>query len=167
MLMMIPLREYWVDYFRSKGIRCAFFSALEEQNRQAAEALAQAEREEAEAAQQDNGSESSDSSSSEDEDDDEVMDVPDVIEESEPVPTDEVPVRVRRESDLLSTSELIDHLVESYRSSAESAAESRPITIGLVGYPNVGKSSIINVRGDAASRSLAELTSYLCPGPAR
>lgn len=48
---------------------------------------------------------------------------------------------------VLNTKQLMERFLQMYWGVEEIPADSRSITVGLVGYPNVGKSSIINVMG--------------------
>ena len=163
----ILCRTAWAAYFRSKGIRFVFFSAKEEQLKQDAAAALAKEEEESRLANgngmRDFGGD--DAMGDEDEDVEEMDDEDGAADMKED--TDAAPLpnnsgdgdgdgdgeeKRGDDTDLLTTSELTDYLVHSYWEHAQdhgispdTTTESKKITVGMVGYPNVGKSSIINV----------------------
>ncbi|XP_065842753.1 large subunit GTPase 1 homolog isoform X2 [Oscarella lobularis] len=119
-------RALWLEYFREHETTVAFFSALEEASRETAKC---------ETSDDDTSDDDSASSSSSDGETEETSDgtrprpsssdvsKPDTKEESAPI---------------LSREELVDFF-RSYHIKGEDV-----LTVGLVGYPNVGKSSTIN-----------------------
>ncbi|KAE9408282.1 P-loop containing nucleoside triphosphate hydrolase protein [Gymnopus androsaceus JB14] len=145
-----PSRVIWADYFDSQGIQYAFFSAAN------AAAIQEARREAALKAQESitepEAAEEEEEDSSEDE-----PNVPGDDSNSESVSTDEDYYLSADEEDVedidprarvLSVLELEDLFVKkSPDLSAFADASGNPppkLMVGLVGYPNVGKSSTIN-----------------------
>lgn len=142
-------RKYWADYFAEQGIKALFFSALSETNDYKMQL--KSIREEADDgetdSEQDDSEQSSeqDSEDSEDEEEKQPEDLADKMNE----------VALADKFDLAKASEYIQEgrlfkrkeLIEVLRSLHTKPAarvKSEYLTIGLVGYPNVGKSSTIN-----------------------
>ncbi|KAI8147674.1 hypothetical protein BJV82DRAFT_596474 [Fennellomyces sp. T-0311] len=133
-------RRKWADYFDASGIRYTFFSASLAAKQQEEERLAQ-EKEEHEkllAAQK----AKEDGSSEDGEEDEEADEVAETLSETklsaeEPKEEDER-IRIR------TTTDLLDLLIEETPKQEAEDGEEPKIVIGLVGYPNVGKSSTIN-----------------------
>ncbi|KAI8645393.1 hypothetical protein BD408DRAFT_361569 [Parasitella parasitica] len=154
-------RKAWADYFDSQGIQYTFFSAAiaaktlqeeqEEQQRQELEASLNA--------QQAKNDDDEDTDEDENEDDEQEADI---VEEA--VETEEKKEEVENITHFLSkaslgvesnemddertrvrtTSDLLDLLIEQTPVVKNENGELEKMTIGLVGYPNVGKSSTIN-----------------------
>ncbi|EDW65314.1 large subunit GTPase 1 homolog [Drosophila virilis] len=146
-LLTLEQRQHWAQYFDCEGIRTAFYSAtlVEEELKREAEAARQAAesptsalelkqlREAAEEIQQSLNA---------------VEQTLDVIENKiKSTPSDATDVKLPRlpsdknSAHLLSRTELIDFLRHIYTGPRHTAQH---VTIGMVGYPNVGKSSTIN-----------------------
>lgn len=146
-LLTLEQRQHWAQYFDCEGIRTAFYSAtlVEEELKREAEAARQAAdsptsalelkqlREAAEEIQQSLNA---------------VEQTLDVIENKmKSKPSDATDVKLPRlpsdknSAHLLSRTELIDFLRHIYTGPRHTAQH---VTIGMVGYPNVGKSSTIN-----------------------
>ncbi len=135
-------RRHWFDYFTSIGKVVVFFSALEQQPT----TIVEEEVEEKEA------------ESSEEEEDE---------EEDEAVETKLESLNIQKETEAedsearkrlytpLSYSELIAYFKSLRSRLPEDVAFESPLTVGLIGYPNVGKSSTINalLRSKAVSVS--------------
>jgi large subunit GTPase 1 len=118
-MMSYEQRKTWAEYFQKAGINFQFFSA------ELAKAMNEARKE-----LHDSDSEEEEEDESEEEESDEESD-----EESTPDPT-----RILTTSDL----EALFLAKAPAPSDVESGSKVKPIEIGLVGYPNVGKSSTIN-----------------------
>lgn len=155
-------REHWVNYFKEQKINVLFFSARNEQikiDQQLAELKLQEEerlaKEQEDAAYT---SDNSDSESSVDIEEDKELDNAEVTENSQ-TSTDNGEVvgeeEVDREPKVIDTSleamttkimdrhELFDYAMALCKSNPHHDKES--VVIGLAGYPNVGKSSTVNV----------------------
>ncbi|KAI9480925.1 MAG: hypothetical protein EXX96DRAFT_502243 [Benjaminiella poitrasii] len=144
-------RKKWADYFDANGIRYTFFSAAianekmreeEEKKRQAElEASLKAE-EESENEEEEEGEESEESEEKKEENEAEVEKVTENLSKasiSESIEkTEDERTRIR------TTTDLLDLLIEQTPVVKNEDGEVEKITIGLVGYPNVGKSSTIN-----------------------
>lgn len=142
-MLTVEQRIQWADYFEKEGIRYTFFSAAlakekleeEEEQRKAAEALAQKEH----------------SVGDSEEEDTEVPDVEQTRPKSDRRPSftgliqteseEDIPARAR----IIGADELIDLLTaECPEALHKTESKTAKITIGFVGYPNVGKSSTLN-----------------------
>lgn len=146
-------RKAWADYFDSQGIKYTFFSAAiaaktlqeeeEERQRQELEASLKAQQ-----AKKDD----SDDDTEEEDVVEEAVEIEDKKEEVEKITDflskaslgveseekDDERTRVR------TTTDLLDLLIEQTPVVKNENGEIEKMTIGLVGYPNVGKSSTIN-----------------------
>ncbi|KAI0652079.1 P-loop containing nucleoside triphosphate hydrolase protein [Trametes meyenii] len=168
-LLTAKQRKQWADYFDSQNVRYAFFSAanaaaLQEARREAEAATARAEEEAAAAAEaaakveaDEDGSEEEDNENAEGSDENaEPLDSEDEgssDDESEAgafLPVEEGPESQDLRTKVLSVLELEDLFVRSAHADATLAftdslgQHPTKLVIGLVGYPNVGKSSTIN-----------------------
>ncbi|KAI9488435.1 hypothetical protein BDB00DRAFT_848046 [Zychaea mexicana] len=152
-------RRKWADYFDSQGIRYTFFSASLAAKEQEEERLAQ-EKEEYEKALKAEKAQQWDDESDDDDDDDveesssnhsqadkevsEELSKTTISSSSQnkEEPTENVDERIR----IRTTTDLLDLLIaETPKQQGEDEEGEEPkIMIGLVGYPNVGKSSTIN-----------------------
>ncbi|KAI7883458.1 P-loop containing nucleoside triphosphate hydrolase protein [Lichtheimia hyalospora FSU 10163] len=144
-------RRWWADYFESQGIRYTFFSAALAAKQQEEERLAQEKKEMEEALKaQKQSSEEDDEQEESDDDTDtpaqeqkekeddtqhinEALSETKISESKEPV---DERIRVR------TTTNLLDLLIDE--TPKVDGDEEPKVVIGLVGYPNVGKSSTIN-----------------------
>ncbi|ORE09810.1 P-loop containing nucleoside triphosphate hydrolase protein [Rhizopus microsporus var. microsporus] len=131
--LTVDQRKQWADYFESKGIEYAFFSAalaakskLEEE-----EKLREEELKEAKDKEQDNEGKNQEKPKEEDS----VETISDYLSRASLSHTQNDDERIR----IRTTTDLLDLLIEK-----TPASKDEKITIGLVGYPNVGKSSTIN-----------------------
>lgn len=162
-------RQAWADYFTSENTRVAFFSAtlaaeekiVEETEEQVAEEANSEDEESEDSEDEDSGKESS---SEEEFLDSEILseteyesaedvsvrtaennkaEIPAAETSKDEKPESEVtePVEFKNSAQLLSRTELIDLLKVIYKGKTFQPGIT---TIGLVGYPNVGKSSTIN-----------------------
>ncbi|KAI9256963.1 hypothetical protein BY458DRAFT_519076 [Sporodiniella umbellata] len=153
-------RRKWADYFDSKGIQYTFFSAaLAAKTKEEEEE--QARQEEMKAAQEEERKRRDESS-----EEDDTEEIQEVKQEEEEVArkveqTEDKEKSIESISDYLlkasledteekderirihTTTNLLDLLIEKTPVEQTNGAEQK-ITIGLVGYPNVGKSSTIN-----------------------
>ncbi|CAO3591643.1 unnamed protein product [Absidia cylindrospora] len=156
-------RVQWADYFDSKNIRYTFFSAKEATTAQEEAKLAQQQREEMEEALKSAKSDSTDDESDEDIDDDDddvaaaesdsdtenqvAEDLTNTHLEEAAVDEKEEEPEEEEETDkrviIRTTANLLDLLVSETPVMEEGEFDQK-IVIGLVGYPNVGKSSTIN-----------------------
>lgn len=133
-LLSANQRQAWQDYFDKIGIKVIFWSALAEN-----EKLTEKKKEDhesknnADSGVSEDDDESDDDGSSDESTDDitEVMDDCDVTDEK----VDELEMTVKRKS-LLTRDEFIEYL--------KSLVDKSEKVIGMVGYPNVGKSSTVN-----------------------
>jgi len=149
-LLTVEERRAWMEYFKDNGIEFLFWSAFAALNAHEkmleAKALAAAKAFAAEDSDSDDGI---DPGAQEEE---EVVPVVDISEAGERVGGLSNPVEKEHRGDFLSTehvltqTELLDHLMfvaEEVRK-MQGKPEGASMTIGMVGYPNVGKSSTIN-----------------------
>lgn len=151
-LLDLEQRRAWARYFEKEGVTFAFFSAADE----AAKQLAKAQREaqfaaaEAEAAEAKARRTESDEDESED-DESEGVPTPDALQE----PVEAVhhlsiderdPARILNVLELEELFLRVAPPLEKFARVNEAGEEDVPekLTVGLVGYPNVGKSSTIN-----------------------
>ncbi|KAL0951443.1 hypothetical protein HGRIS_008132 [Hohenbuehelia grisea] len=158
-LLTAKQRCLWADYFDQRGIRYAFFSALNaaalQQARRDALAAAQAEAERAQAKAEEGDSEEGVVDSDDDAEDSDADSEPN--DDSEDSDDDDAAYFSAEEdteegqdprAKVLSVLELEDLFLRSAPDLSEFAdVEGKPptkLTVGLVGYPNVGKSSTIN-----------------------
>jgi large subunit GTPase 1 len=153
-MMTLAQRQAWADYFVEAGINYKFFSAE----------LAK-EMNEARALEEEDSEEDSDESSEEDEEDIETeddelakeakkIDLQDkqeesakwVDEETVAVPGTDGPVSEEDERTRILTTEDLEALFLEHSPEVDTGPDGVPrkTSIGLVGYPNVGKSSTIN-----------------------
>ncbi|KAG1219818.1 hypothetical protein G6F35_007176 [Rhizopus arrhizus] len=139
-------RKKWADYFDSKGIKYTFFSAAlaaktqqeEEEKARQQEALEEQKKEEKkekEAAEK----EESEKDLEEEDKDKPVETISDYLSKTFLNQQDDDDDRIR----IRTTTNLLDLLIEKTPLDNDEGNEQK-ITIGLVGYPNVGKSSTIN-----------------------
>eukprot|EP00743_Colponemidia_sp_Colp-15_P005976 GILK01006423.1.p1 GENE.GILK01006423.1~~GILK01006423.1.p1 ORF type:complete len:688 (+),score=164.79 GILK01006423.1:104-2167(+) len=142
------IRQEWAEYFKSQGINHIFFSAILEQKRieEESEQLLHNDSEEEEDHESDHESDHSESNDesaakAETQTKPESIDA-DVNQLSlEPETTMDDPIHVHNREELLQR-----FLMAYYDSKvAVNGPIDKKVTIGMVGYPNVGKSSIINV----------------------
>ncbi|RKP04751.1 hypothetical protein THASP1DRAFT_33445 [Thamnocephalis sphaerospora] len=142
-------RHLWADYFEKHGIQYLYFSALkagtatqapDAENEDQAEKMAQLqlseEEEEEEEEERDSDSESVDNATT-------AHQEKTVGEEKKVEEEEEEEERIR----VLSAEDLADCLMAacpSMEGQLDQAGNPRKVNVGLVGYPNVGKSSTIN-----------------------
>ncbi|KAF5095742.1 hypothetical protein DV451_004548 [Geotrichum candidum] len=144
-LLTFEQRKSWAEYFNEKGIRYAFFSAF------TALTLQEAEKENSEEA------EDSDSDSEEENSEDESEDEEEQKEEPKEESKEEKPAHEPMTAERLAANPFhiltVEELEELFLSEAPAKLQgpnqtqnkySNALQIGLVGYPNVGKSSTIN-----------------------
>jgi len=124
-LLTAEQREAWSSFLTKQGLDFAFFSALEEEEVEAA-----VEEEEGEAAGQVNEESLSEGEEENDMTEEEENTIEDEGSDSGGEPAGK--------TDILTCKQLVS-LFRSYKRHA-----SEPITVGFTGYPNVGKSSTIN-----------------------
>ena len=115
-LVSLEQRKFWASYFAEKGIEFIFFSAIEEQERIEDYRTKQESNEETEETDQSESEEKSDE------------------------PANEMP---KNPWDIYNVDQLKVYFKE--RRKGKFRQNSEHLTIGMVGYPNVGKSSTINV----------------------
>lgn len=160
-------RQYWAEYFDEQGIRTAFFSAalaaedIKKENENREERPAKTEQKLRKQKQEDE--ENKEEVLSSEESNEEDMSLKDLkkaandinitlneledklleIEKKLPSPQDEKPACnfMKNNSKLLSREELVQFFKTIYKGPTYT---DKVTTIGLVGYPNVGKSSTIN-----------------------
>ncbi|CAG5132805.1 unnamed protein product [Candidula unifasciata] len=170
--LTLPQRQQWAEYFDKERLRVVFFSAKVEKERQEFPEAAASDGEwtDEEDSQDDNSDDADDDSC---EEKDEDHDTVDELEESQkltnlkekcddPVNTKNTSSSRCAGSSVASESSTAPHLnisnnpeiisaeelLEVFRQLAHPSASSRSDdvkTVGMVGYPNVGKSSTINV----------------------
>ena len=173
-MMTLDQRTAWAEYFMSKGINFRFFSAelAKEINEARAEAEDGSEDEEEEEEDEDKSLSDVDSQDgvvNESDIEEEVggdenvlakearkIDIQDKEEDDEqwadeetiePAPKQDVPLSLEEQVRILTTEDLEALFIRHAPRSAKSADPDAPVRktqIGLVGYPNVGKSSTIN-----------------------
>ncbi|RHZ82976.1 hypothetical protein Glove_101g16 [Diversispora epigaea] len=142
-LLTINQRRAWADYLESKGIRYIFYSALESVNsKQEVDKLKEEKENESDFEMEENFSKDNSQEKT-------INQTPGIIqaenkidkkdeEENEPETEDSIiDPRIR-----IATAEELSSLLIT--ETQEQADPNHKLTIGLVGYPNVGKSSIIN-----------------------
>ncbi|KAG6817702.1 hypothetical protein H0H87_004493 [Tephrocybe sp. NHM501043] len=156
-LLTVQQRRLWADYFDSQGIQYTFFSAAN------ATALQEARRDALLAAQSQTTASNEDvdpqrNDSSDEETDAELEDAPDNDSDEDSLPEDDDEAYFSAEDEepklqdprtkILSVPELEEWFLSVAPDlSAFNDASGKPpskLTVGLVGYPNVGKSSTIN-----------------------
>lgn len=132
-------RAMWSKYFAQLGVKHAFFSASVEQDK--LNALRRAHQEGL--LDDSSASEDSDEDSSDDSDTDHHQQHNNNTT-AESTHTANIQCDTSR---VLTRDELLSLLLSEFRSVNDTApvSDSTPLTIGMVGYPNVGKSSTINV----------------------
>ncbi|KAI0375232.1 P-loop containing nucleoside triphosphate hydrolase protein [Pilatotrama ljubarskyi] len=168
-LLTAKQRKLWADYFDSQGVRYAFFSAanaaaLQEARREAETAAARAEEEAAAASKADSDEpaeadeDAEDESESEEESEDEGQDAPpeSPAEDSSDEESEDGTFHLLEEgpevqdprTKVLSVLELEELFIKSAPDlttfTDSSGQHPTKLVVGLVGYPNVGKSSTIN-----------------------
>lgn len=122
-------RKTWAKYFNEQGVKFAFFSAtLADEHLEKIQEDSEAEDE-------------SDSADDEESDSDEGARAPKKVTKNLETQVQEMKIEEKNEWDVLSRMELIEFFKSIEISEPHSPGVS---TIGLVGYPNVGKSSTIN-----------------------
>jgi large subunit GTPase 1 len=135
-MLTVEQRRLWADYFDQAGVRFQFFSAELAKEM----ILAQAKEEgESDASEGDN-SEPDESEDGEDDEEDMSSD-DDESQRSTEEPSHLVPRGTDERTRILTTEEL--EALFLHHAPTPSSSE-RKIQVGLVGYPNVGKSSTIN-----------------------
>jgi len=133
-------RQTWAKHFTARGWNYAFFSAREEQQKLSMAAREERDREDFEL---------------EDVESEEVLEER-VDDEPEQQPAQEDSVRVENGglacdepdvfSKVLTRKELLDRLAGLAESRYDNVEDQKEgVTVGMVGFPNVGKSSVINV----------------------
>lgn len=137
-------RKHWANYFGQQGIKALFFSALDETNDHKMQL--RSIREAAKESDDENGSEQ-DSEDSDDEIEEEKAsdDLVGKMNEfalKDEFNLDKVPEYIR-DGRMFNRKELIE-VLRSLHTNTEARYKTDYLTIGLVGYPNVGKSSTIN-----------------------
>lgn len=130
-------RQAWAAHFKEKGIRYAFFSAFTSLNLQEAEKTKQQEEEE------------DDEEDEEDEEDDNTEEEEEKVEEEEERETMTAEKLAQDPIHILTVEELEELFLSEAPAKLENPDQapnkySSALQIGLVGYPNVGKSSTIN-----------------------
>jgi large subunit GTPase 1 len=135
-MMTLEQRTAWADYFVEAGINYKFFSAELAKELNEARAL---EEEGEENSDEDDGS-------SEDEDDEEETDTKDTQKDDEDNVEASVPLTAEEERIRILTTDELEALFLEHAPMIDTGPDSPPrkTSIGLVGYPNVGKSSTIN-----------------------
>lgn len=122
-------RKIWADYFKEQGVKFAFFSAT----------MADLELEKVDEKEE---SESADDEQSEsDEENVSPKKISPTLTEDLEAQVQDMKITEKKDWDILSRTELIEFFKSMEISEPSSPGIS---TIGLVGYPNVGKSSTIN-----------------------
>ncbi|KAG7146135.1 Large subunit GTPase 1 like protein [Verticillium longisporum] len=129
-MMTVKQRKIWAKYLKETGIAYKFFSAI-----LAKEAL-EAEEAEAEAESQDASSKAPQRDAGEQQDESEES------SEEEEEAGEEADVEVDDEDIRILTVEELEDIFLSH--APKDAAPDHKLSVGLVGYPNVGKSSTIN-----------------------
>ncbi|KAG2211834.1 uncharacterized protein EV154DRAFT_521060 [Mucor mucedo] len=150
--LTVKQRKKWADYFDSQGIRYTFFSAAlaaqtmqeeeEERQRQELEASLKAQAARGSDDEDDSDEDVVEQAKQVEEKKDEVEKITDFLSKAslnvESEEKDDERTRLR------TTTDLLDLLIEQTPVVKNENGEIEKITIGLVGYPNVGKSSTIN-----------------------
>jgi ribosome biogenesis GTPase A len=135
-------RECWAEYFRSENVTFAFCSAMEDQIRQKNE-LEQENQAPVNAHPDDEDSEEEEELKRDHADEVE----PEVHPSDEDAEDeDDIDLSTYNGTEVLSTKQLLKLFRKLYFSDSEDKENSEEaITVGMVGYPNVGKSSMVNV----------------------
>jgi large subunit GTPase 1 len=137
-MMTLEQREAWADYFETQGINYKFFSAELAKEKNEARALLE---------EQEQDSNETEGSSEEEEEEEELhpRSPKPKARESLAVPESNEEPEEQERTRILTTDELEALFLENSPTLEYGANEARRKTqIGLVGYPNVGKSSTIN-----------------------
>lgn len=146
-------RKAWADYFLTKDIRFAFFSAFTSLNIQEAEKTAEQEEALSEYSDDDSEEESEEESEKEAKKDSDKQSTKDSKDTAEPKETEHEPMTAEKlladPVHILSVEELEELFLSEAPAKLENPDQvknkySSALQIGLVGYPNVGKSSTIN-----------------------
>ncbi|KAI9010970.1 hypothetical protein CLU79DRAFT_822421 [Phycomyces nitens] len=159
-------RKQWADHFDSQGIRYTFFSAVlatesqekekAEKEREEYEKMLEEQKKKKAQSEQDSDDEDSEDEETEEEEEEEEdseeeeeqkteqkkeEEVKDITNDLKSTKLDDEDDRVR----IRTTTDLLDLLIqETPKILGEDGKVDPTVTIGLVGYPNVGKSSTIN-----------------------
>lgn len=136
--LSVGQRETWARHWAKRDIACAFFSAKREQKRLDSEAAA--------AANKDDDKETV--VMDQEEDDEAERQDESRPGEREPEEEDET-TRLLRPHELLAIGERLARSVEPTK-----AEQGRPWCVGMVGYPNVGKSSCVNALRGATTHGV-------------
>ncbi|KAJ0064972.1 hypothetical protein NL108_000935, partial [Boleophthalmus pectinirostris] len=141
-------RKVWARYFEREGLKAVFWSALAESNRLDAEEKVKSDEEEETQEVRENDKEAEVSSAEGEEENNVTVNEEDWQTCSEDEGEDEEGAFISlNESSLHNSSRLLhkDELLAVFKSvhSGQRCKEGQ-LTVGLVGYPNVGKSSTIN-----------------------
>ncbi|KAI9555173.1 hypothetical protein GHT06_017688 [Daphnia sinensis] len=135
-------RQLWAEYFDSINLPVAFFSALEEnQNNQLQEIIEEEIEDEGENEDEEENEEEeedTDEDKEEDAEEDEHAHEEDNNDDSSPL---QMGSQIKNSTRLLSGAELVELFKNIHK--GRKVQEGRSV-VGLVGYPNVGKSSTIN-----------------------
>ena len=150
-MLTLEMRQAWADYFVEKGINYKFFSAELAKELNEARQLEDAEEEDDSDDYSDEDEDAEEESESEGEElakEAEKVKIQDKQEEKEQQPEETAPVELTEEEErvrILTTDEL-EALFLAHAPEVDSGPDGqrRKTSIGLVGYPNVGKSSTIN-----------------------
>ena len=137
-------RKYWADYFGRQGIKALFFSALDETNDHKMQLRSIREERTGESSDGNSSEENSEESELETEENEREGLVGKMNEFAlkEEFSLDMVAEYIR-DGRLFKRKELIE-VLRSLHTKPDARHKSDYLTIGLVGYPNVGKSSTIN-----------------------
>ena len=138
-------RNYWADYFNRIGVIALFFSALDETTDYKLQLKSIREEEEANGKEESGEEEENSKSSSEDESNsNDLVDEMDEFnfKEEEEFNLEKIDDYIRN-GRLFKRKELIE-IFKRLHAKPESRCKQDYLTVGLVGYPNVGKSSTIN-----------------------
>ena len=143
-------RQHWANYFDSNRIRALFFSALdptgEENSKEKDDDKESAEKEDKDDENEDSDVEKKDSNAQKESGKEEKNNEGDELKEARPEEISAVEEYIskgKNSSRLFSRSELIEILCRCH-TNGDSRYKKDYLTVGLVGYPNVGKSSTIN-----------------------
>eukprot|EP00968_Pinguiococcus_pyrenoidosus_P012343 scaffold1081_cov219-Pinguiococcus_pyrenoidosus.AAC.3 len=143
-------RRIWRDYLGRKGLRCLFFSAFNEQAKIDAAVKQDRAQKEAELQEQegedegdtrnaDEGQQAAEKQDPGADPDDEQIAEEDPEDSQDPEDPD---IAILTKAELLGK---LGHLAREHHRQFAGPSSTRPATIGMVGFPNVGKSSVINV----------------------
>lgn len=154
-----PQRVAWADYFDKQNIRVAFFSAVEptEEEEEETDSEEESEEESSEESEDDEAAEKREKDLSLNEIKEKVEEITSGLDQVEKVlddiassnpetstePSDAPKAPLKNDPRILTRLELIEFF-KVIRRSHSSASGKESVTIGLMGYPNVGKSSTIN-----------------------